>query len=169
MIELKDLPKLTSYGNYTVDVDFSRILSTVDHWISEGLIMEPDFQRAHVWTKKQQTSFIEFILRGGQVPLFLFNQPHWPSANEDWFCVDGLQRITAIRAFMNNKIKAYGSFAREYDITVFKHFWLKVCVNNLTTREEVLNWYLEVNAAGTPHTKKDIEKVKQLLEKTKKS
>ena len=32
----------------------------------EGLQLNPDFQRGHVWTEDQQVKFLEFILRGGK-------------------------------------------------------------------------------------------------------
>jgi len=33
---------------------------------SLGLNLDPDFQRAHVWTEDKQIAFVEFCLRGGQ-------------------------------------------------------------------------------------------------------
>ena len=35
------------------------------------------------------------------------------------------------------------------------------------TEEDVLTWYIEMNTGGTPHTKEEIDKVKQLLEEKK--
>jgi hypothetical protein len=36
-------------------------------------------------------------------------------------------------------------------------------VNDLRTRKEVLQWYLDLNTGGTIHTSDEIEKVKRLL------
>jgi len=37
-------------------------------------------------------------------------------------------------------------------------------VNNLKTRKEVLQWYIEFNSGGTVHTDAEIQRVKKLLE-----
>lgn len=34
---------------------------------------------------------------------------------------------------------------------------IKVNVNDLKTEKEVLQWYVDMNAGGTPHTKEEIE------------
>ena len=35
---------------------------------------------------------------------------------------------------------------------------MKININDLPTRKDVLQWYLEMNSAGTPHTKEEINK-----------
>ena len=40
---------------------------------------------------------------------------------------------------------------------------MRIVVNDLQTREEVLQWYLELNSAGTPHSKEELDRVKALL------
>ncbi len=37
-------------------------------------------------------------------------------------------------------------------------------VNDLKTEKEVLQWYVDMNAGGTPHTSEEIEKVKRMIE-----
>ena len=39
-----------------------------------------------------------------------------------------------------------------------------VNVNDLQTKREVLQWYIEMNSGGTPHTEAEIERVKKLME-----
>lgn len=36
-------------------------------------------------------------------------------------------------------------------------------INDLKTKKEVLQWYVEMNENGTPHTSQEIEKVKTML------
>ena len=83
----------------------------------------------------------------------------------DFVCVDGLQRITAIRRFLNNEIRAFGQFYSEFGGTtdVVRRDML-VNVNDLQTKREVLQWYIEMNSGGTPHTEAEIERVKRLME-----
>lgn len=40
---------------------------------------------------------------------------------------------------------------------------LRINVNDLKTRDEVLQWYIDINAGGTPHTKEEIERVRAML------
>lgn len=41
---------------------------------------------------------------------------------------------------------------------------LIIHVNNLKTEKEVLQWYIDMNAGGTPHAKEEIERVKELID-----
>lgn len=36
-------------------------------------------------------------------------------------------------------------------------------VNDLKTEKEVLQWYIDMNAGGTPHTSDEIERVKRMI------
>lgn len=37
-------------------------------------------------------------------------------------------------------------------------------VNDLKTKREVLQWYVQMNNGGTPHSAEEIERVKKLME-----
>lgn len=78
--------------------------------------------------------------------------------------MDGLQRITAAQRFIGNEIKVFGSFFDEYEDTrwLMNHM-ISVNVNDLKSEKEVLQWYIDMNAGGTPHTEEEINKVKELL------
>ena len=78
-------------------------------------------------------------------------------------CVDGLQRFTAIKRFINNEIQVYGSYYKEFEDSVRVSLNMKININCLQTKKEVLEWYLQINEGGTPHTKSEIDKVKNLL------
>jgi hypothetical protein len=41
---------------------------------------------------------------------------------------------------------------------------IKLNINDLKTKKEVLQWYLDFNTGGTVHTEEEIVKVKKLLE-----
>lgn len=163
------IPPMILDGGYFVDVSWKYLQETINGYIeSFGLVMIPDFQRGHVWTDEQRIAFVEFKLRGGRgSDVIYFNHPdrNW-EFNHDFVIVDGLQRITAVLKFMNNEIPAFGYLYDEYDDELTGiHPRLKFNVNSLKTREEVLQWYLDINSKGTPHTKAEIERVRKLLEK----
>lgn len=126
---------------------------------------------SYVWTEQQQIAFLEYFLRGGKSGTILyFNCPSWHhnvpyGAYNDYVCVDGLQRITAFQQFIRNEIPVFGSYYREYTDSMKLRYTMKVNVNDLKTKAEVLRWYIEMNAGGTPHTNAEIECVKRILEK----
>jgi hypothetical protein len=138
---------------------------------NEGLDLNPDFQRGHVWSEEKQISYVEFCLRGGQSARdILFNHPNWQGSYiGQMVLVDGKQRLEAVRKFLRNELPVFGHTIDEYEDKVIMlrssnaNFIFKV--NNLKTRKEVLQWYLDINTGGVVHTEKEIEKVKKLLEK----
>lgn len=68
--------------------------------------MNPDFQRhAELWDNSKMSRLIESILIRFPLPAFYFD-----ASNEDnWFIVDGLQRLSAIRKFVvDKKLKLSG-------------------------------------------------------------
>lgn len=170
--KFKDIPQFTRDGSYQCDIDIRRI----PRWIKEmqedmNLQLNPDFQRGHVWTEEQQIAWLEFFLKGGKSGnIIYFNCPSWhwnvPDGNYNEFvCVDGLQRLTAVCRFINNEIMIFGSYFKEYeDLVMLNLHTLKLNVNDLKTEKEVLQWYIDMNAGGTPHSQEEIDRVQKMLE-----
>ncbi len=167
----QDIPQFTDIGHYAVDYPIHSLIYYLEDEIAhDGLQLNPEFQRGHVWTTKQQISYVEFLLRGGRTGRDLyFNCPSWhhsvpAGAYNDFVCVDGLQRITAIQAFIHNEIPVFDSYFKEYtDSPRIIRDTLRIHINDLKTYKEVLLWYIELNSGGTPHTEKEIDRVKSLL------
>lgn len=175
--KFSDIPQFTSVGNYSVNMTLNYTVKHVlGEWVNDPLLklnINPDFQRIHCWTKRRQIEWIEFILKGGRSGRELFfNHPDWmnfrSSVEGEFVLVDGKQRLEAARAFIENEIPAFGSYFKEFtDPRYLNLNNLTINVNNLKSRKEVLQWYIDLNTGGVPHTKKEIEKVKELLEKEK--
>ena len=170
--KFKDIPQLTRFGNWQVNVSFIDVPYQIKKWQDDkyyNLQLNPSFQRGHVWTEEQQIAYIEFILRGGKpARTIYFNMPGWngsiPSTQyDDFVCVDGLQRITAVLKFMNNEIKIFGSYYKEFEDHIPLNAELLFNVNNLQTEKEVLQWYVDMNSGGTPHTSDEIARVKKMI------
>jgi len=69
---------------------------------------------------------------------------------------------------LNNEIKIFGLFLNEFEdslTTATAHMNLRFNVNNLKSKKAVLNWYIDMNSGGTPHTEEEIERVKKLMDK----
>ena len=63
-----------------------------------------------------------------------------------------------------DEIKVFGSLYCEFqDSPRIIEDTLRVNINDLKTRDEVLQWYIDINAGGTPHTKEEIERVRAML------
>lgn len=167
-MHINQIERLKDFGNYSSDVQLKYFLDTIEKFqVQDGLVLVPDFQRGHVWTKKQQIAFVEFILRRGKTSPFLFNHPGWIKAFEGEFvCVDGLQRLTALSLFLDNKLKVFNGHYRK-DIegidTHLKRIYVSYYINDLKTRADVLEWYLELNYGGTVHSTKELSRVRELL------
>lgn len=166
-----DIPRFTREGSYAVDYPIDSLVKWItDEEKEAGLQLDPDFQRGHVWTEEQQIAYMEFFLRGGKTGRTLyFNCPSWhgsvPAGEYDeYVCVDGLQRITAIMRFMQDEIRVFGSLYSEYtDSPRMVQDTIRVNINDLKTRKEVLQWYIDMNTGGTPHAEAEIKKVSDML------
>lgn len=169
----RDIPQLTRFGNWQINISLADLPYQIKKWQEDeyyNLQLNPKFQRGHVWTEQQQISYIEFVLRGGKpARTIYFNKPSWggvsPSTQYDEFvCVDGLQRVTAVLKFINNEIKVFGSCYKEFKDHLPSNAELLFNVNNLQTEKEVLRWYVDMNAGGTPHSNDEIERVKRMIQ-----
>ena len=176
--QFKLIPQFTRTSSYRIDLAWMQL----DFWLDNqqkdyGLELEPDFQRAHVWDKKKQIAYVEFCLRGGKSSKEIyFNSPAYGKSHrkgtaplpDTILLVDGLQRLTAVSKFMHNEIKVFGYFFKDFtDRMDMMDARFSVNVNDLETRAEVLQWYLDINAGGVAHTNDEIEKVRALLKKEK--
>ena len=96
----------TPYNPDLIRVDSSTMsLRQVHDMVKDGDInISPDFQRNLVWDEQRKSRLIESILLRIPLPVFYF------AANEkgQLSVVDGLQRLTAIVEFMDNKLPLKG-------------------------------------------------------------
>jgi len=139
--------------------------------------LEPDFQRGHVWSDAQRAAFIESFLRKTAPALILFNCPGWSRSGqasgevadipENTFqCVDGLQRLTAVRKFMAGEFTVFGGLGVKdlqgspFDLGRCR---LQMAVYEFNNRADLLNFYLQLNTGGTPHGPEELARVRELL------
>jgi uncharacterized protein with ParB-like and HNH nuclease domain len=167
-MNFRDIKKFTVSGSWECNFGLGGILPAIKDFEKEyGLELNPDFQRGRVWTEEQQIAFVEFFLRGGKLNAVFLNSPHWnrqDSEYQDMVCVDGLQRLTALMRFENNEIPAFGVLFKDFEGRPrASQATLRININDLQTKKEVLQWYIELNEGGTPHTKEEINRVKEMI------
>ena len=168
LTRFRDAPKFTRSGHWECNFRLDEAVLFVERQRADGLAVDidPDFQRGHVWTEAQQVAWLEFVIRGGITSRVLyFNHPGWMG---DWkgtlVLVDGKQRLEAIRRLVGNEIKVFGSYFREFTDPLFMPD-IRINVNDLKTRAEVLQWYIDFNTGGVVHADAEIARVRDLLEK----
>lgn len=166
----QDIPPFIRASNYRCNVGWEYVEDWIANCNNQGIELDPDFQRAHVWTESQQTRYVEFVLRGGRSSRDIyFNCATWNADfNTPVYLVDGKQRLEAVRKFMRGELRAFGSLKTEYTdrLPVMECDFI-FHVNNLATRAEMLQWYIDLNAGGVAHTDEEIGKVRKMLEAEK--
>jgi hypothetical protein len=164
----KTIPKFPQIY-YRINISWDFLEDQLNKFVNEyKLDLNPDFQRGHVWTEEQQIKFVEYAVSEPQSGLEIyFNHPGWMSSYKgDFVLVDGKQRLEAARRFLNNEIPAYGYYRKEFrgQDTIPSSIQFFFNIAKLQTRKDVLKWYLDFNSGGTPHSKEELERVKQLLD-----
>lgn len=168
-MKFSDIQPLTKSGTYNTNVPWNVLETELDMLHQYGLQLCPEFQRGHVWTPQQKTAYVEFRLRGGKSgEKIYFNFPSWykdvpNGAYNDFVCVDGLQRLTAVRDFLADRVPAFGYLYSEYEDALPTRIDFVFNINDLKSEVNVLKWYLDINAGGTPHAEEEIERVKSIL------
>lgn len=168
MLKYRDIPVFGLNAGYKTEIGWDFLPDYIKRLKEKsGLDMDVDFQRDHVWSMAQRTAYIEYILQGGVSGRDVyFNSPSWMREyKQDMVIVDGKQRITTALMFINNEVPAFGFYHREFADELPSHCSVTVHINTLSTRAEVLKWYLLLNSGGTPHTPEEIEKVRKMLAK----
>ena len=170
LTQFNKINKLTQSATYRITCDWSFLKEQLKHYrkpsIGAGLNLDPDFQRGHVWTEAQQTAYIEYVLKGGMSGREIYlNCIGWNDNYVGPFViVDGKQRIQAVLQFLDNKIPAFGSFYSEFTDKLPREAYFDININNLSSRIDVLQWYLDLNTGGALHSAKEINRVKDLID-----
>lgn len=172
-MEWSEIPKFSSWGKYSCDVTLNDLESQLCSYKDEyRLDLDPDFQRGHVWTEAKRVHYVEYLLKGGRNNRhIIFNHPGWMSTFEgDFQLVDGKQRLKSARMFLNNELPIFNGVYRK-DLTnkgkqikrLSSEIYFTFYINNLPTRREVLQFYLDLNTGGVVHSDEEINRVRNLL------
>lgn len=168
MARFRDIKPFVDDSHYRVDVPWGYLEQSLKGFKEDfGLDLDPDFQRPHVWTKEQQIAYVEYKLQQGPSgnDVYLNSLGFSNCVDKDMVLVDGKQRIEAVKRFLNNEIKVFGSYYKEYEDKLSFMYHFTFHINTLKTRAEILKWYLLFNAGGTPHTEEELNRVRLLLQK----
>jgi hypothetical protein len=176
MANLLDIPQTSRDGRYACDIPWDYLETWIEDQAKKayGIDLDPDFQRGHVWTDAQRSAFMEFALQGGKSSQVLhWNAPNWMGTKQrpgqdlesTIVLVDGKQRLETIRRFIRNDLPVFGKPLRDWDdhVIALRRMSVRMSVNDLTTRKDLLQWYIGLNGGGTPHGRMEIARVSALL------
>lgn len=171
-MKIKELPRLIPVGNYRINVGLKSLKRQLENFLEDfNLNLNPEFQRAHVWSLNQRIAFVEFILQEGKANPIYFNYPNWMRKFEvggELVIVDGKQRLTSLLMFLDNEFPVFksldkegvGFYADEFDLVSGD---LVFIINDLPTKKQVLEWYLQMNKGNVAHTEDELKKVEELI------
>jgi hypothetical protein len=164
----QDIPKVTRSAGYAIDISLRSLPHTLVHYVENySLQMSPDFQRGYVWTLEQKQRYTTHLLRCGAAGRDIyFNCVGWNGLKElgEFVLVDGKQRLDALIGFLSNDFPVFGSYYREFtDRLPLGEAGLRFHINDLATRAECLQWYLDLNTGGTVHSATELDMVAELM------
>lgn len=84
------------------DLELETIFSRIKR---KDIDLQPDFQRGDVWTRSKKRKLIDSILRGWKIPPVHVIEDR---ENSIWYVLDGQQRLTSIKDFIDNKFPVDG-------------------------------------------------------------
>lgn len=150
----------------------TKVLRLYEDVLNEEVNMKPFYQRDIVWTLKQKQEFLQAIFedRVEITPTIILN---WENLDKNQYEVlDGLQRLSTIFDFINNKFPIYDNVyfselsskdrCSILDTKISYTRIEKLNKTNLTDNEKI-QLFLEMNALGTKMSDEHIEKVKNML------
>jgi len=79
------------------------------HWV-----LDAPYQRGRLWSEEQNLNLIRSLLQGIPIGVIFTNHRNWGSAS--LFIVDGKQRISAIRDFVEGRLAAPARWFVEADL-----------------------------------------------------
>jgi uncharacterized protein with ParB-like and HNH nuclease domain len=112
-VDTADEDNVTSGGIYPYDPTYSDIeISDMPFSIfeylrqlnKEKIVIQPDFQRNHVWTDGQKSKFVESVLLNFPLPPIYLNE----TKESNYIVIDGLQRSITLKEFYAGKLKLDG-------------------------------------------------------------
>lgn len=170
-MRFQDVPQFTKYSEYRINQSWQFLENFIESLgLDFKLELDPDFQRAHVWDEEKQIRYIEFICKGGRSGKDIyFNCPSFKSGRGDdtMVLVDGKQRLEAVMKFLRNELPVFGgNYYKDFsDKLRMGHHEFVIHINDLSTRKEILQWYIDINDGGVVHTKEEIDKVRNMIAK----
>ena len=135
-----------------------------------GVDMDVDYQRDHVWTRKDKVALIDSIFNNIEIGKFVFVERSMGVRGKLYEILDGKQRLTTILEFVEDRFKYKGFYFSELSFRD-QH---KITDTNISygylenpSKEAIFDTFIKLNTCGKPMASKHINHVKHLLKEFK--
>lgn len=162
------VPNFIFNPKYGYEIDF-------DIKLSNG----KNLQRGYVWSNEQKEAFIFSLLKEIHIPPFYVIQYKEEAGDKNaiFKIVDGKQRLSTIKDFMENKFSIFSSelqqsfYYKELDSETQRKVWNANLVFHIhyeyaddkLTDKQLVNWFDHINFSGTIQDINHIEDLKQSI------
>lgn len=138
-----------------------RSIRDILNWVEKEKIIIPEFQRDFVWTFNQSCKLIESVLLGLPIPdFFMFRIIDSEMKTERYILIDGLQRYTAIKQFVEGYYKQ-GDIKRRFAINDKSSKWYKKEYKSLEEEDKdyFADYSLKINVFDSVEPSEKIQKL----------
>lgn len=144
-------------------------------WIKSGsLNFGAEYQRDYVWGHQEQQNFLRVLISGFPVgSVALAKAPDWDICDGPYIeVVDGKQRLTTLKLFINNEIPIviggeeiyWSEFSRSEQLAFGRPTLSAVILDDATEKDRIA-YFVAVNFTGVPQSEEHRQKVLKLQER----
>lgn len=154
-------------GEYPIDMYIQ--------WIKSGALnFGAEYQRDYVWGHQEQQTFLRVLISGFPIgSVALAKAPDWDICGGPYIeVVDGKQRLTTLKLFINNEIpiviggeEIYWSEFTRGEQLAFGRPTLSAVILDDATEKDRIAYFVAVNFTGVPQSEEHRQKVLKLQER----
>lgn len=138
-----------------------RSIRDILNWVEKEKIVIPEFQRDFVWNYNQSSRFVESVLLGLPIPdFFMFRLIDSKYQSEKYILIDGLQRYTTIKQFVNGYF-IQGETSRKFKINNKSSQWYNKNYEKLDTMDQDFfqDYSLKINVFDSVENSERMQKL----------
>lgn len=154
-------------GEYPIDMYIQ--------WIKSGALnFGAEYQRDYVWGHQEQQTFLRVLISGFPIgSVALAKAPDWDACDGPYIeVVDGKQRLTTLKLFINNEIPIviggeeiyWSEFTRSEQLAFGRPTLSAVILDDATEKDRIA-YFVAVNFTGVPQSEEHRQKVLKLQER----
>lgn len=154
-------------GEYPIDMYIQ--------WIKSGALnFGAEYQRDYAWGHQEQQTFLRVLISGFPIgSVALAKAPDWDICDGPYIeVVDGKQRLTTLKLFINNEIPIviggeeiyWSEFSRSEQLAFGRPTLSAVILDDATEKDRIA-YFVAVNFTGVPQSEEHRQKVLKLQDR----